>query len=388
MRNSVFAFLFLLALGVHGQALRDINYNFLYDPDSKVAFDIKPVKLADEWKVLYQLTVPDTASLKDMSIEWYGYESINSKEGISLKEINEEQKQRNVNGLTGYISLDLSDAPKVIVARVIDKTLKQAYLFFKSLDEDYPVNNYLVIGGSTVTKQFVATGSTALLGDSSRSWIVSYYGQQFPPAAPAFSESQSRVAKAMKADSVFTLSGRDPITFFKNGLYLFQKDTLSLQGFSVRAADDYPRYNKIQNLAGPFIYICTKLEYDKLEMAKGDKKTFDRTVLDITNDQSRARQLIRNYFRRIELANEYFTSYKEGWKTDRGMIFIIYGLPDHVYKFVDREVWEYDSGSFNATFSFTKSTSVFDPDNYVLIRDKKFQTSWYSVIELWRNVRL
>ena len=96
---------------------------------------------------------------------------------------------------------------------------------------------------------------------------------------------------------------------------------------------------------------------------------------------------MRSYFRRVELANYYFTSYKEGWKTDRGMIYIIFGLPDEVFKFSDREVWNYNNASYKVTFNFAKSPTIFGPDNFVLIRQKKYQTTWYEVIDLWRNAR-
>ena len=96
---------------------------------------------------------------------------------------------------------------------------------------------------------------------------------------------------------------------------------------------------------------------------------------------------MRNYFKRVEWANYYFTSYKEGWKTDRGMIYILFGLPEELFKFNDREVWNYKSPSLKVSFTFVKSSTLFDPDNYVLIREKKFQETWYEKVDLWRNAR-
>src|SRR5690606_31293258 len=126
---------------------------------------------------------------------------------------------------------------------------------------------------------------------------------------------------------------------------------------------------------------------DKLLAARDNKKAFDRTILGIAIDTERARTLMRNYFRRVELANRYFTSYKEGWKTDRGMVYTIFGIPDEVFKFESREVWTYKTGRVDATFVFTRSSSLFDPDNYILIREKKYEKTWYDVVDLWRNAR-
>ena len=55
----------------------------------------------------------------------------------------------------------------------------------------------------------------------------------------------------------------------------------------------------------------------------------------------KARELIRIYYTRILYSNYYFTSYKEGWRTERGMIYTIYGPPDKVYKTSDGESWGY-----------------------------------------------
>ena len=112
---------------------------------------------------------------------------------------------------------------------------------------------------------------------------------------------------------------------------------------------DYQTFTKctqLKNLPGPLVYITTRQEYDRLESTIGNKKAFDRTILSIAADIDRARTLMRSYFRRVELANRYFTSYKEGWKTDRGMIYIVFGRPDEVFLFDDREVWNYDNSRF------------------------------------------
>jgi GWxTD domain-containing protein len=217
--------------------------------------------------------------------------------------------------------------------------------------------------------------------------IISYYNDNFPAAVPGFSEGMGRVARSMVVDSTFSFNTDEPISFNQTGLYLIQNDTSATTGFTFRVEDDYPRLSKIESLADPLIYVCTKQEFERMKQAKGDKKAFDRVVLSITHDTERARKFMRSYFKRVELANEFFTSYKEGWKTDRGMIYIVFGLPDQVYKFTDREVWSYKNSLFKISFDFVKSGTLFDPENFVLVREKKFQETWYEVIDLWRNAR-
>jgi GWxTD domain-containing protein len=230
-------------------------------------------------------------------------------------------------------------------------------------------------------------GSTISIAGLQRDAIISYYNHDFPAAVPPFSEGVGRVSAALKADSIYTLPANQPVTLTSEGLYLVQGDTTSANGFSFRVVNDYPRYTTLESLANPLIYLCTKQEFDRIKAAEGDKKAFDKVILSITGDAGRARELMRNYFRRVEWANNYFSSYKEGWKTDRGMIFILFGLPDELFRFEDREVWNFNNKAVKATFSFVKSGTVFDPENYVLVRDSKLKETWYNKIDLWRSAR-
>lgn len=377
-----------VSVGSFSQPLRDINYEYLYNPDRAVNLDVKVVRNGSTFVVLYNLQVRDTTRLTEQySVEWEtrGLLSDQGGDAVVLKDVEET---RHATGLHGRGSVDATGVPRYIVAKVINNTARRAWLFYGRLEEKYPVNNFLVEDGSPVTIPYVHTYEPTKLGLNTDEWYVSYYVDDFPAAAPAFSEAQARVSRTMAVDSVFRISGADEVNFSMRGLYLIQKDTNSLEGFAFRSEDDYPQYRKLANLPGPLIYITTKQEYDRLESVQGNKKAFDRIILSITMDTDRARNLMRSYFRRVELANRYFTSYKEGWKTDRGMIYIIYGKPDEVYRFDDREVWRYNNDRFkDIVFNFSRSTSLFDPENYVLIREKKYEDIWYEVIDLWRNAR-
>ena len=149
--------------------------------------------------------------------------------------------------------------------------------------------------------------------------------------------------------------------------------------------DTYPKFNKIEDLTGPLIFITTPDEYKQLLKVNGDKPAFDKVVLDITRDKDRARNFMRSYFQRIEQANRYFSAYKEGWKTDRGMIYTIFGVPDELGKNQGNEVWSYKS--YNVRFTFVKSGSVYNAENFILLRDKRFNEPWFSTVDLWRKSR-
>jgi GWxTD domain-containing protein len=380
--SAIFSVLFFLCSTSYGQALRDVNYYYLYNAETPVDMSIKTVRAADGWKIFYKATVRDTATASSYRIEWRVREALNTKDEIKISSLDTTA----VSQLSGDFALESSLSGKIIVAKVINTEIRRAWMFYRILEPNYSVNVYLtpVKPAAYVRLNDI---NTIVTEQTSKPVFVSYYNDKFPAAAPAFSEALGRVTKGIIPDSSLMLSPGSRFSFFRNGLYLFQQDTSVAQGYAVRAESDYPRYTIVQNLPGPFIYICTKGEYDRLESARGDKKAFDRTVLTITGDPERAKRLIKSYFRRVELANQFFTSYKEGWKTDRGMIYIVFGAPDKVYRFYDKEVWSYDNTEFKVTFDFVKSSTVFDPDNYVLIRDQKYREVWYQMVDLWRNAR-
>ena len=386
MRYALVLFCFL-SVGARAQALRDVNYNFLYDPTEPFTLSIKVIRSTSGWTALYNFTLRDSAHRIDQyHMMWDLRPSIDDKQGTTIDQ-SAVKKTATSNTMEGEVSIPISASPQVLSVRILNNAVKRAWMLYRILEPNYPVNAYLTATGKFVPSNYIKINTGVTLVGEGDNKVISYYEDDFPAAVPAFSEGMAKVARSMNVDSTFSIPVNQEISFSKSGLYLVQKDTTAAEGFAFRAQDDYPRLAKVESLADPLIYICTKQEFDKVKAAKGDKKAFDRVILSVTGNTERAKNLMRNYFKRVEWANYYFTSYKEGWKTDRGMIYILFGLPEEIFKFSDREVWNYKSPSLKVTFTFAKSSTLFDPDNYVLIREKKFQETWYEKVDLWRNAR-
>lgn len=383
----IFLLILFVACSAVAQPLRDINYSFLYNPVDPFTFHVRVVKTADQWTAFYEFALRDTLQPADQFlIQWDIRKDLSEKEGTSIEA---EKITKKIAGhkITGSVLLPALTEKEFLTAKILNNSVKRAWVFQELLDPKYPVNGYLKNNEATIIVPFIRIQKPVSIVSDGDQRIVSYYDDKFPAAVPGFSEGMAKVARGMAVDSTFTVATNQPLVFSKPGLYLVQKDTNAAEGFAFRVEEDYPRLAKIESLADPLIYVCTKQEFDRVKAAKGDKKAFDRVILSVTGDTERARNFMRSYFRRVELANQFFTSYKEGWKTDRGMIYIIFGLPDQVYKFSDREVWTYKNSTFKITFEFIKSGTLFDPENFVLIREKRFQDTWYEVIDLWRNAR-
>jgi GWxTD domain-containing protein len=80
------------------------------------------------------------------------------------------------------------------------------------------------------------------------------------------------------------------------------------------------------------------------------------------------------HYRRIAYANSHFATASQGWKTDRGRIYIVYGPPDEIEAHpapageVGSEAWRYRrlEGRDNVTFGFADRNGSGD---YILTHD-------------------
>lgn len=379
----------LITSALQAQVLRNINFRYLYNPQEAFSLSWKVVKESNTFTVFYDLTLNDTTrQFADFGIQWEVRKSTAEKSGLPITGETaaiEDTPTRKV----GTLKFTGDSEQPILVAKVklTENKKTWAFLFYKNLKE--ATSFYAASGNYLIEDSFVKQGKPISFRGfmAGKPIQLSYYEDAFPAGAPAFSTAQARVAKTIKPDSIFSATPDSDMVLDKKGLYLAQQDTASTDGVAFRVEIDYPKLGKLQSLAGPLIYVCTKQEYEKISLAGSDKKKFDQIILSITGNTERARIFMRNYFNRVEAANQYFSSYKEGWKTDRGMIYIIYGLPEEIFLFEDREIWVYKNEYVREEFQFVKSATIFDPENYVLIRKKSYADQWYNMIDLWRKAR-
>ncbi|HNC47650.1 MAG TPA: GWxTD domain-containing protein, partial [bacterium] len=90
-------------------------------------------------------------------------------------------------------------------------------------------------------------------------------------------------------------------------------------------------------------------------------------------------EIMEEYFRRVDYANRYFTSgYREGWDTDRGMVFIILEAPDdierHPFDNNDKpyEIWYYYQANLRLLF-----VDVNQIGDYELMNRQEFESYLY-----------
>ncbi|GGG31049.1 hypothetical protein GCM10011378_04580 [Hymenobacter glacieicola] len=206
-----------------------------------------------------------------------------------------------------------------------------------------------------------------------------------PMAGPGALPAQPRKLSAQ--DSVRYRAGS--LLRFQAGLYLLRVREQEPRSGLLVEDNTFPALTSADELIAPLIYLTTSAERKKLFDAPDPKKAVDQFWLTVAgNNQPIARQLIRTYYGRVQEANQLFSAHKAGWLSDRGMLYLVLGPPETVYREAGEERWLYraDQG-MGGTFVFRAKPSTFAPDNYELVRRPEYEQLWYAAVEQWRKGR-
>ncbi len=231
------------------------------------------------------------------------------------------------------------------------------------------------------------------LSDTVTRVYVNYYDRSFPLPPPPFTFYEPKPFD-FNPDDQFVLEsseGKFNLSSRKKGFYHFRIDTSIVDGYSLFiSADEFPEVQEVRNMLEPFRYLVSGKEYKSILEAPDLKTEIERYWIDWAGDQGRARNSIKAYYSRVELANKHFSSHLEGWKSDRGLIYLVYGKPDKIYRTAELETWIYgeERNPLSLTFRFLKVENPFTNNDYRLNREDYFKPSWYRSIEAWRNGRV
>jgi GWxTD domain-containing protein len=226
---------------------------------------------------------------------------------------------------------------------------------------------------------------------SAKKIYARYFKTNFPIALPPFSLTPNATYKFVP-DSTFTIVANTTKQFQlamrQQGLYHLQLDSLKKEGVTLfKFTPDYPNVSNAKQLILPMRYILSTQEYDELLAATNPKEALDKVWLNMAGSANKARELIRAYYGRVKTANEKYTSYTEGWKTDRGMLYIVCGEPQTTYKNMEAETWIYgEENNFRSlNFAFAKVNNPFTTNDYELTRNALYRDYWYLAVDTWRS---
>lgn len=222
-------------------------------------------------------------------------------------------------------------------------------------------------------------------------FYVSYYQRDFPLALPPYSSRESE-SFDIEPDTTFKVPADSVLALKAPGFYHFRLDTSQWSGFTLYSFyDHFPLVGDHADMAKPLRYLTTQSEYEELQalMDKPDKLRdwIDDFWIRKAGNAQRARDMLRTYYERVEAANRFFSSYHEGWKTDRGILYIIYGPPNKVYRSSAGEAWVYgnESSGLSYYFNFIRLDNPFSDNDFELERSAQYRYGWGQAVEAWRR---
>ncbi len=171
-----------------------------------------------------------------------------------------------------------------------------------------------------------------------------------------------------------------------------ESELYKARDFGIKSPN-YPSLKTARELAQPLAYLMEEKEHEKLlaiEEPEKMKKAIDRFWLSNIQNSNMARNVISLYYERVEEANKQFSNFKEGWKTDPGMIYILFGPPWYSDSFSDQMVWSYsyNQNDPEKTFLFNQSklkSKYYPFFNYLLQRNGYYHQVQYQQISRWLN---
>ncbi len=294
-------------------------------------------------------------------------------------------------GETAFLKVETIDVNKKVKDQVVMKVNKKDLRSSQFFMFRNPGTNQIYFDTYFTSETEVEVVSNFNKGEEFR---IDYFNTDFPPSLPPFS-SNKNIEIATVRDSGYTIvmdENRSVVSMNKIGSFYLRHVDSSNYSIIIQKLD--ANFKGIESYLGmiePLKYICTSKEYQALLDAEDKRKAVESWWLKMAGSKERARMIIHEYYERVEQANKFFTSYKEGWKTDRGMLSIVMGLPNTIYKTRNGETWVYGTPHnmmMSLTFSFNLENEERVSNDYQLTRFRTYRDYWYRACESWRQGRI
>lgn len=222
--------------------------------------------------------------------------------------------------------------------------------------------------------------------------LVDYYSPDRSMPRPVFSNTPEIPLRTVP-DSSWYMPFSDTAIYSleTEGMYHLRMNSESKVGLTLfNFGTNFPRTLSPDDMLGPLVYLTSTAEFRDLRLQPNRKLAIDNFWLGTTTSMESAKELIKVYYNRVLFSNLNFTSHKEGWKTDRGMIYIIFGPPAKLEKSFNQEKWIYFSrrSSSPVEFIFDRKINMFTDRDFQLQRSTSSISLWTQAVQSWRKGRI
>ena len=304
--------------------------------------------------------------------------------------------------LLGSLVVPMSEGSWNLLVEFTDVSRNLTQPTFVSCDKKstFSAQNYLLTDNETrepVFNGFMNAGSRARIYSARNmandSPTLSRINAEIKLPPPPFSTNAPEQPGLSGAQLLMPSRQTDGSFMFdvESGLYFFTHDSSKRMGLTIKTGSVYfPKVKDNSSLEWPIRFVMTKAEHEEIMKSNYSKALIDQFWIECGGSKDHARELIRIFYKRVEEANFYFSTYTEGWKTDRGMIHLLFGNPTQVVRSAEGEVWNYGEESQAAilTFSFRKMESPFSSNLFILDREPGYKPYWERMVQSWRSGKI
>jgi len=281
----------------------------------------------------------------------------------------------------------------IINAELTDLNSGKSYGRFLSLNKSkLSANDDVILLGSDnlpLMRNYVLGNETIhlRLNEDLKEISLAYSSKPSLPALNPFSASSG--LNETEIDSTFAIVASegfsDRFQLSRRGTY-FKESENGYSFLAHRFYDGFPEIGTVAEMRESLRYISTDSEYRKMQ-EQTPRAAVDDFWINITGHPERALQQIKRYYKRVEEANRFFTLSKEGWKSDRGMIYIVYGPPSVVYRNAFSEEWTYGEigNPLSVRFLFNSVSLTGNLSEFELVRSDNYRNSWHLAVSNWRR---
>ncbi len=172
------------------------------------------------------------------------------------------------------------------------------------------------------------------------------------------------------------------------------EETVRFRDFAM-VSPGFPDVRTVREMAEPLVYLMRERDFrNMMRMSDPDsiRREIDRFWLRDMNPRQ-AREQIERFYTRVEEANRLFSTFKEGWKTDMGLVYILLGPPVYVESSIDAMIWHYSHNRMDPRtviiFERARVTSNSWPfQHYILSRNRFYQSIELEAIGNWTSGRM
>jgi len=335
--------------------------------DYRISYDLR-ASYIDE-KAVNSSIVIDSANVVDVAFRQYVYAFEFEKEpNDNLIVIDFYNTARNKR-----FSLDIPLRIKEWTpgSHLIFQANKDLPYFDKYINKDFPIRIVNVF-------------------DNSDSFEINGVNSNKNVAMPPFDDSDMQTASDIPLDTLYGVTNGEEFRFYNNGFHTIRSSRQPQNELGIIVTDEvHPYFDNYRDLMDPLIYVSTNDEFKDMQAATDGREAFESFVSNtISSNEQIGKDFIKYYYRRVRKSARLFSENQAGWKTDRGMIYQVFGNPAQVFRNESTELWVYPSstgGRVKYIFDIVVEDGI---AKYKLIRDKRYRENWMRAVTQWRSGRI